>query len=176
MQAQALARSADYRFDTLPAFVGRELGVSDWLQIDQRCIDAFAECTGDRQWIHVDPERAARESPFGGTVAHGYLLVSLLARFQIAIGVIPPDASSAVNCGLDKLRFLAPVRAGARVRGRVRLAAVEERGPGRRLVTLHNTVDIEGARRPALTAETTALLFGPARAPGASQGAEPAAP
>src|ERR1700692_3435390 len=108
-----------YSVATLDEFVGQEVGVSDWVTIDQARIDAFAQCTGDNQWIHVDVERAARESPFGGTIAHGYLTLSLLASPAMEVGLIPADASAGLNYGLDKVRFITPVRAGARVRSRI---------------------------------------------------------
>jgi acyl dehydratase len=108
-----------YSVATLDEFVGHELGVSDWVTVDQARIDAFAKCTGDKQWIHVDLERAARESPFGGTIAHGYLTLSLLASLAMEVGLIPADASAGLNYGLDKVRFITPVRAGARVRSRI---------------------------------------------------------
>ena len=101
-----------YSVATIDDFVGRELGISDWVVVDQARIDAFAACTGDRQWIHVDEERAKRESPFGGTIAHGYLTLSLLAALAIEIGLIPEDASAGLNYGLDKVRFMTPVKAG----------------------------------------------------------------
>src|SRR5262245_20552873 len=101
-----------YDWPTLQAFVGRELGVSDWLLVDQALIDRFADCTGDRQWIHVDPERARRESPFGATIAHGYLVLALLARFGFELGIHPKPAKEVVNYGLDRVRFPSPVRAG----------------------------------------------------------------
>src|SRR3954464_14104832 len=115
----------DYRMATLQQFAGREIGVSGWTAIDQHRIDEFADCTGDRQWIHVDVERARRESPFDGTIAHGYLTLSLAASLSIEAGIIPPDADAALNYGLDKVRFLVPVRAGARIRNRVVLVKVE---------------------------------------------------
>jgi acyl dehydratase len=108
-----------YSVATLDEFVGEELGVSDWVAIDQARIDAFAQCTSDNQWIHVDVEGAARESPFGGTIAHGYLTLSLLASLAMEVGLIPTDASGGLNYGLDKVRFITPVRAGARVRSRI---------------------------------------------------------
>lgn len=149
---------AGYSMNTLGEFVGRELGVSDWLVVDQARIDAFAACTGDRQWIHVDVERARRESPFGGTIAHGYLSLSLLASLSMEVGVVPPDASAGLNYGLDKVRFLTPVKAGARVRNRVTLAAVEDKGDGRMIARLANVLEIEGETRPALLAESLAML------------------
>src|SRR5713101_9360121 len=99
--------------------VGQELGVSDWVTIDQARIDAFASCTGDHQWIHVDIERAKQESPFRSSIAHGYLTLAMVAPLAMEIGVIPSDAAAALNYGIDKVRFLTPVPAGARVRLRV---------------------------------------------------------
>jgi acyl dehydratase len=147
-----------YTMGTLREFVGRELGVSGWRTIDQDRIDAFARCTEDHQWIHVDVERAKRESPFGGTIAHGYLTLAMLAPLQNEIGVIPPDAKQAINFGMDKLRFLAPVKAGARVRMRVALLEVEDRGKGRLLLRTQNTFEIDGEEKPALTGESLALV------------------
>jgi acyl dehydratase len=143
---------------TVREFIGRELGVSGWRTIDQARIDAFARCTDDAQWIHVDVERAKRESPFGGTIAHGYLTLALLAPLQNEIGVIPPDAKQAINMGADKLRFLSPVKAGARVRMHATLVEVEDRGKGRLLLRTQNTFDIEGEEKPALTVESLALV------------------
>ena len=151
--------SPDYRMATLAEFTGREIGVSDWLTVDQRRIDEFADCTGDRQWIHVDVARAGRESPFGGTIAHGYLTLSLAASLAIEAGAIPPDAAAALNYGLGKVRFLTPVKAGARVRNRIVLAAVEDKGNGRALITMQMTIEIEGEAKPALIAESLAMLM-----------------
>jgi acyl dehydratase len=139
--------------------IGRELGVSEWITIDQSQIDRFAECTGDHQWIHVDVERAKRESPFRGTIAHGYLTLSLIARLSMAIGVIPADAAAGLNYGLDKVRFLAPVKAGARVRLRVSLVAVEPKEGGQLVMKTANTLEVEGSERPAYIAETLALII-----------------
>ena len=127
-----------YSMSTLADFTGRELGVSNWTTLDQRRINEFAQITGDRQWIHVDLERAARESPFGGTIAHGYLTLSLLASLAIEIGLIPEDASAGLNYGLDKVRFMTPVKAGGRVRNRVTLISVEKKGGGRIIVKTMN--------------------------------------
>lgn len=148
-----------YGMKTVTEFVGRELGVSDWHLIDQERIDAFAKCTGDHQWIHVDVERAKREGPFGGTIAHGYLTLAMLAPMQLEIGVIPEDAGQAINFGMDKLRFLAPVKAGSRIRMRVTLLSVEDRGKGRLLLRTQNTFEIEGEEKPALNAESLALVW-----------------
>ena len=144
---------AGYAMKTLREFVGREIGASAWAVVDQRRIDAFADCTGDRQWIHVDVERATRESPYGSTIAHGYLTLSLAGPLSIEAGVIPDDAAAALNYGLNSVRFVAPVRSGARVRNRVALVGVEDRPDGRVLLTIRNTIDIEGEEKPALVAE-----------------------
>src|SRR5438552_14530290 len=113
----------DYTMTTAPQFVGRELGSTDWVTVDQDRIDQFAACTGDRQWIHVDVERASRESPFGGTIAHGYLSLSLVAPLAMEMGLAPKDASAVFNYGLDKVRFVTPVRCGDRVRLQLALAS-----------------------------------------------------
>jgi len=148
-----------YSMSTVTTYVGRELGVSGWRPIDQDRIDAFAKCTDDNQWIHVDGERAKREGPFGGTIAHGYLTLAMLAPLQQEIAVIPDDAKQAINFGLDKLRFLTPVKAGSRIRMRVTLLSVEERGEGRVLLRTQNTMEIEGGEKPALTLESLALVW-----------------
>ena len=103
---------------TLADWVGKEIGTSSWVTVSQERINAFAECTNDKQWIHIDVERAKRESPFGGPIAHGYLTLSLLADMSYEIGSVPKDAAAVFNYGLDKVRFLSPVKAGARVRAR----------------------------------------------------------
>jgi acyl dehydratase len=148
-----------YGMATLRDFAGKELGVSGWRMIDQKRIDAFADCTDDHQWIHVDTGRAKREGPFGGTIAHGYLTLAMLSPMQNEIGVIPPDARQAINFGADSLRFLAPVKAGARVRMRVDLLTVEDRKPDRLLLRTRNTFEIEGEPKPALTVESLALVW-----------------
>jgi acyl dehydratase len=149
---------AGYTMSTVREFIGRELGVSGWRTIDQDRIDAFARCTDDHQWIHVDVERAKRDGPFGGTIAHGYLTLAMLSPLQNEIGIIPADAKQAINVGLDKLRFLAPVKAGARLRMHATLLEVEDRGKGRLLLRTQNTIDIEGEEKPALTVESLALI------------------
>ena len=147
----------EFTLSDLPRYVGQELGVSSWVTVDQSRIDQFAECSGDRQWIHVDVERAKRESPYRAPIAHGYLTLSLVAPLQMEIGAVPTDAGAAFNYGLDKVRFLAPVKAGARVRLRVALIDVEKKGGGVVLKT-SNTLEIEGSDKPALIAESLALI------------------
>ena len=142
----------------LGAHVGEEIGVSSWIQVDQQRIDEFAHCTGDHQWIHVDAERAARESPFGGTVAHGFLTLSLLAPTGFEVLLARIQVRQAVNYGVEKVRFLAPLRAGKRVRNHVKVAAVEDKGGGRVLLTTENSVEIEGEAKPALIAFALVML------------------
>src|SRR5262245_44159966 len=148
-----------YSLRTIAEFVGRPLGVTDWVAIEQKRIDQFAECTDDHQWIHVDVERAARESAFGSTGSHGYLTLALLARFTYEVGLVPSDAGQAFNYGLDRVRFMRPVRAGARVRDRVTLLAAEDKGPGRVLVKAQHTIEIEGEDKPAMVADALAMLI-----------------
>ena len=144
--------------DDIIARVGTEVGVSSWLTIDQPRIDAFADATEDRQFIHVDPAAAA-QSPFGGTVAHGFLSLSMLSRMGAEAMLLPEGLRMAVNYGLDRVRFIAPVRAGKRIRGRFLLDSVEEKVPGQFLVRHAVTVEIEGEDKPALTALWLGLLF-----------------
>ena len=148
-----------YSMASIAKFVGQELGVSNWVAIDQDRINEFARATGDHQWIHVDVERAKRESPFGGTIAHGYLTLSLVAGLTLEMGAVPPDAKAGLNYGLDKVRFMAPVKAGARVRNRVVLLQVDDKGKGRMLIKLQSTLEIEGEDKPALVAEALSMLL-----------------
>ena len=136
----------------LADLIGTELGVSRWFEIDQARIDAFAEITEDRQFIHVDPE-AAKATPFGGTIAHGFLTLSLASA--MTYDAVPPleGVVMGVNYGFDKLRFLAPVPVGSRIRGRFRLLSAEDKGNGRWLLKHELTVEIEGSEKPALIAE-----------------------
>jgi acyl dehydratase len=144
----------------LGAHIGLPIGPSRWIAVDQPRIDAFAQCTEDPQWIHVDAERAARESPFGGTVAHGFLTLSLLAPTIFEALLPRVQVRQAVNYGLDKVRFIAPLRAGKRVRNHSSLAAVDDKGNGRVLLTIDNTVEIEGEDKPALVAQALVMLVG----------------
>ena len=135
--------------------VGRT-ATGDWFAIDQERIQAFADATEDWQWIHLDAERAA-SGPFGATIAHGYLTLSLLPR--LTRGLLSVDGTSmVVNYGLDKVRFLAPVKAGARIRTRAVLASFEEKAPGQYLMKTANTVEIEGEDKPALISENLVML------------------
>jgi acyl dehydratase len=153
------ARMSDLTLSQLGEHVGRELGVSQWVAVEQSRIDAFAACTGDHQWIHVDIERAKRESPFRGPIAHGYLMLAMIAPLSMEVGIIPKDAAAGLNYGIDKVRFLAPVPAGARVRLRVSLIGIEPKEGGQTLMKTRNTLEVEGSEKPALIAETLALLI-----------------
>jgi acyl dehydratase len=137
--------------DALRALVGTELGRSRWFEIGQERIATFADATDDHQWIHIDPERAARESPFGGTVAHGFLTLSLLPS-MLADVLVMVDAKLVVNYGLNKVRFPAPVPAGSRVRAAIVLAALEDEN-GSSQLTLDVTVEREGGTKPVCVAE-----------------------
>ncbi len=138
--------------------VGQEIGLSDWVEIDQKRINDFADCTGDHQWIHVDEEAAAK-GPFGKTIAHGYLTVSLFPLFSSGISVIPEGTMMAINYGMNKLRFINPVPVGSKIRDRMTLSNVEEKGGGRVLVSTGHTVEIEGEDKPACVAETLTMFF-----------------
>ena len=138
-------------------WVGRDLGVSEWRTVDQQRIDQFAACTGDHQWIHVDAARAHLESPFGGTIAHGFLTLSLIGRDIHDLLVRPLGVAQALNYGLERARFIAPVKSGARVRTRIRLASAEDKGNGRTLLRTESTVEIEGENKPALIADALVL-------------------
>ena len=144
--------------EEIRAKVGEEVGTSSWLTVDQARIDTFAEATEDQQYIHVDAEAAA-QTPFGGTIAHGFLSLSLLSRMGAEVFLYPSGVKMALNYGLDRVRFLAPVRSGKRIRGRFTLDSVEEKAPGQLLFRYTVTVEIEGEEKPALTAAWLGLLF-----------------
>jgi acyl dehydratase len=142
--------------DELRAAVGEELGTSDWLEVDQKRIDQFAEATGDHQWIHVDPERAAT-GPFGTTIAHGYLTLSLIPQFTFALLKVEGVAMG-INYGVNKVRFPSPVPVGSRLRASSRLAEVTEVPGGAQIVTVV-TIEREGGDKPVCVAETVARYY-----------------
>lgn len=145
--------------DDVERHVGREIGTSDWLTVSQDMIDLFARATGDFQWIHVDTERAAREMPGGRTIAHGYLLLSLLPR--LAADLFRLDhGGPALNYGSNKIRFTQPVPAGSRIRLTLSVKSVDRSRTGAR-ITLGNNLNVEGNDRPALIAETMVFVQGP---------------
>ncbi len=139
--------------------IGQELGTSDWLAVEQQMIQQFADCTGDRQWIHVDIERARQESPLGTTIAHGFLVLSLLPQLFYKVDIFPDSASQSVNYGIDRLRFITPVKAGNRIRSHMTLVNAEKKGDGRILLRVQATVEIEGEDKPALIAELLSMLI-----------------
>ena len=144
--------------EEIKARVGTEIGLSGWIPVDQQAIDTFAGVTGDHQFIHVDPEAAAK-TPFGGTVAHGFLTLSLLSQMAEQVMLVPDGLKMGVNYGFDRVRFLAPVRSGSRVRGRFTLAGAEEKRPGQWQFVHNVTVEIKGQEKPALTADWIGLIF-----------------
>ena len=147
----------DITFADLPSLVGREVGVSDWVTIDQDRINKFADATGDHQWIHLDVERAKKELPGGKTIAHGYLTVSLIpwltGNFLKIEGV-----TRGINYGSNKVRFTNMVPVGSRVRARSKMLSVEPRGGGMQ-ITSEITIELEGEKRPACIAETIGIVF-----------------
>ena len=138
--------------------VGDSLGTSSWQVVTQEAVNEFANCTGDKQWIHIDVERSRNESPFGGPVAHGYLTLSLLSAMAMEIGIVPKGTVAALNYGLDKVRFLAPVPVGAKVRLHSKLSGFDRKANGQVLMKTENTIEIDGADKPALIAESLAML------------------
>jgi len=142
----------------LQAKLGEEIGLSDWFEITQERINAFAECTEDRQWIHVDEKKAAR-SPLGATVAHGYLLLSMLPYFSFKNDIFSARFKMAVNYGLNRVRFINPVNPGSSIRCRSVLKVITKKGFRKVLVTVENTLEIKGEEKPALVAETLALIY-----------------
>lgn len=146
------------KLDEIRALIGKDLGVSTWLMVDQERIDKFADATDDHQFIHVDPEMA-KQTPLGGTIAHGLLTLSLLSVMLAEVVPVPDSLRMGLNYGFNKVRFLAPVRSGKRIRGRFKLLDYAEKQPGQWLQTVEVTVEIEGEDKPALIAEWMALFY-----------------
>jgi len=145
----------------LGARIGEEIHVSEWVDVTQELVDRFADATGDHQWIHVDPERAAKESPYGGTIAHGYLTLSLYPQLRGLVNAsqpLFPGATSVINYGLNKLRFPSAVKVGSRIRARCTLVGVEQVKDSLQLVEQY-TVEIEGEQRPACVAECVMRVY-----------------
>ena len=139
-------------------YVGKELGRSEWLTIDQERINLFAEATGDYQFIHVDPVKAA-QTPFGSTIAHGFLSLSLIPKLMEDILIVPEGVKMVVNYGLDGVRFIQPVKVNSKVRLKVDLSDVTEKKPGQWLLKATTTLEIEGSDKPAYVAESLSLCF-----------------
>ena len=139
--------------------VGEEIGVSEWYDVTQENVNKFADVTSDHQFIHIDPVKAA-ETPFGGTIAHGFYTLSMLSHFsETGCGVAVEGTKMGVNYGCDKLRFIQPVRVGSRIRGRSVLTSAVEKKPGQYLFTSQMTVEIEGLDKPALIADWLTMVF-----------------
>jgi len=144
--------------DSLKQYVGKEIGVSEWLTVTQERIAQFAEATEDRQWIHLDRERAERESPYGTTIAHGFLTLSLISRFMKDVIQVRSGIGMAVNYGLNRVRFPSPVRAGSKIRARITLLSVKE-VPGAYELTFSATVESEGGEKPCCVAESLVRYY-----------------
>ncbi len=138
--------------------IGQDNGTTDWVLIDQEKINGFANVTGDHQWIHVDIEKA-KKGPFGAPIAHGFLTLSLLPIFSYSGKYTVEGAKMSINYGLNKVRFINPVRVGSRVRSRMVITAIEEKSPNQILVTNTHTIEIEGQAKPACIAEALGMLF-----------------
>jgi acyl dehydratase len=146
--------------DQLDSYIGKETGLGEWFEIDQDRIDVFADVTMDDQWIHTDPQAAAA-GPFGAPIAHGFLTLSLLSHLMGDVAIRPEGATLLVNYGSDKVRFLAPVRVGSRIRAVATLMGVRERSQGHYLLTQNVVVEIEGEDKPALVADILTLAAVP---------------
>lgn len=142
----------------LKEYVGKEIGLSDWMEITQERINAFAECTEDRQWIHIDPEKA-KHGPYGTTIAHGFLILSLLVHLTSQIKLFQKGIKMVTNIGLNHVRFSNPVPVGSSIRNRAVLKEAIDRGNGRILIKVENTIEIHGREKPAMVAEVLALLL-----------------
>jgi acyl dehydratase len=146
----------------MAGLVGTEVGVSDWITVDQTMIDAFADSTNDHQFIHVDPVRAKAESPFGGTIAHGFLTLSLLSAMNFDCVPKVREQTMGINYGFDRIRFMSPVKSGSRIRGRFTLADARFRGASMLMTSYEISVEIENEKKPALTATwVTIVQFDP---------------
>lgn len=150
--------AARYTVDDLCARIGTELGVSDWMEVRQELIDQFGHATKDLDELHVDPAWAARETPYGGTIAFGFWTLSMLTHFSHEVGMWPVDAAYALNYGLDRVRWIHPVPVGSRIRMRCELIALDDRGNDQLLIRTRNLIEIQGEERPALSAEWLGLF------------------
>lgn len=148
----------NYTLENLETFIGQPLGVSDWVTIDQEQVNKFADCTGDHQWIHVDLEKA-QASPLGGTIVHGYLVLSLLPMLTADLRMLPQGVTYALNYGADRIRFTSFVPVGSRLRNHVELLEVTRKPNGGILLKTKNTMEIEGQEKPAMVAETLLMIF-----------------
>ena len=144
--------------EKLKQMIGQDNGISDWVLIDQERVNSFADATDDHQWIHVDVEQA-KNGPFGGTIAHGFLTLSLIPFFNSSGKYLPEGMKMVVNYGLNKLRFITPVLVGSRIRSKMVISGVEEKEPGRILITTTHNIEIEGQDKPVCVAESLAMFM-----------------
>lgn len=158
--------TARYTVEEMSTLIGSDLGVSDWLTVEQKMIDDFGRSTKDMDWLHVDPLRADREGPYGGTIAFGFWSLSMLTYFSHQIGMWPTDVAYGLNYGLEKVRWLHPVRVGSRIRQRCTLKSLEEREDGSVLIRTSNVLEIEGEERPAMVADWLGLFVRESGGPG----------
>ena len=149
---------AKMTLEKLQGYIGKEIGLSDWMEITQKRINAFAEATEDRQWIHVNPFKA-KFGPFRKTIAHGFLILSLLVHLTSQIELFQKGVKMMANVGMNRVRFISPVPSGSKIRNRTILKNAVEKEKGKILLTVENTVEIEGAEKPAMVAEVLALVF-----------------
>ena len=165
-----MLESANYHIDNLESFLNKEIGVSDWMTVDQERIDKFADATDDPNPMHIDPAWADANGPFGGTIAHGFLTVSLLTKFAMQVGLMPEGVAYPLNYGFERLRLMAPVKVGARIRNRMTLIGVDRKVVGT-VAKTRNTVEIEGESRPAMVAVWLGLFIKADEAAEAGMGA-----
>lgn len=144
--------------EKLEEYIGKEIGLSDWMTITQERINAFAECTEDRQWIHIDPKKA-KSGPYGTTIAHGFLILSLLVHLSSHIKLFQKGIRMVTNIGLNKVRFLRPVPVGSRIRNRTVLKEASKKSNEKIFITLKSTAEIKGKEKPAMIAEVLAMLI-----------------
>lgn len=159
LDADGLPIAPKVGLDYYPSFIGREIACSDWLVVSQDMITTFGTLTDDVYFIHMDPKRAAEETPFGTTIAHGFLTLSLLASFGRDCLPMVEGISMSLNYGLDKVRFIEPVTCGSRIRGRFEVIDIDDSKQGKRMTRLGATIEIEGVERPAITAQMLSLSF-----------------
>ena len=145
-------QTVPYHIDNIQAFVGKEVGVTEWMTIDQDRVDRFAEVTEDRNPLHIDPAFSA-EGPFGGTIAHGFLTLSLLSHFAYLNELLPEGVKYGINYGFERVRFMSPVPVGGRIRNRQTLLGAADKGKGRHIIRTRNAIEIEGVSTPALLAD-----------------------
>jgi len=166
-----MSEAVEYHIDNIQAFVGKEIGVTEWMVIDQDRIDRFAEVTEDRNPLHVDPEAAA-DGPFGKPIAHGFLTLSLLSQFAYQTKLMPAGIAHGINLGFERVRFMAPVPVGSRIRNRQTMLSADDKGDGRYVIRTRNTIEIAGAPMPALRADWLCVFM---RDKGAVKDTSPAA-